>query len=286
MKLSKIEFTQPKPPRLVSVKEKAEAKGLASVRSSLKQLFTKNTENTRIVSLNSLERVKKSLTQIFRKKPAAALPEKQIQSVENKTEVYSLQPSRRYAESASQTKARANFFTPEYLVREVPKEVFVPLKEEKRRCLLANLNLPLKGILHKRSDGLYYLRITEELFAHIVDLFPCEGCSLPDFDYRLGPAISVILPHENPFGPLFVLGKEFTFFIKRALVVNQYDWPGVEKTVLLTIGSKELSKLRQSHGLSEKLDGRDFHLTIGIQHTAKPFTEKGFMRVHVGYHPV
>lgn len=285
MKLSELDFTKPNLPRLTAEKKKSDARGLSAVKSSLQNLFRKEKEQQRVVSLSPLARIKNSLTQFFHKKSNVPRVEKKLTTVENKTEVYSMQPSRRYMESVSQSKAMEKMFTPEYLIREAPKEITTPLPDEKKRLLFANLHLELKGVLKRRPDGLCYLSLSEKLFAELSELFYCEGFSLPDFDLRIGPSISVILPHENPLGILFELDREYRFTIKRALLVTQYDWPGVDKTLILTLNSTELMQVRQSHGLTERPNGRDFHLTLGLQKSGQPFQEKGFMRVHVGYHP-
>jgi|GEM_PF-2767235 len=285
MKLSNLEFNKPDLPKLVAASKKDSAKGLSSVKNSLQQLFGKEKAKTREVTLSPLERVKKTFSTFFHKHAPSKAADKS-RTAENKTEVFSMQPSRKYVESVSQTRSREARFTPEYLIREAPKETFSPLKEEKRRALLANLNLELKGTLCSRNDGLLYLRVSEKLFEELSDIFPHEKCTTPDFDFRLGPSIPVVFPHENPLGQFFELGREFSFTLKRALLINQYDWPGVEKTLVLTLQSKELVQLRQSHGLTDKPDGRDFHLTLGVIRTTEPFAEKGFMRVHVGFHPV
>jgi Swiss Army Knife, 2H phosphoesterase domain len=44
----------------------------------------------------------------------------------------------------------------------------------------------------------------------------------------------------------------------------------VKKLWLLAVAAPELEKLRESYGLSSRLKGHDFHITIGTQVPGKP----------------
>lgn len=287
---TKLFSTQPttrETPRLVSAKKKPEKKGLSAYANTLQSLFVKKSPPPREVAISPFTQVKNSFVKFFRRSLQTETKEILDKPIENKTEVYSLLPSRKYIDSLSHTHIASARKTPEYLVREGIKESLSPLNNEKTRCLFANVHLDLHGTLRKQKNGLVYLTISEQAYAHLREVFHVDGFIPPDTDLRMGHSIPVIFPQEKWFGSIdSELGKTFSFFIKRAYIVTENDWPGVDKTLILTVGSQTLSALRSKHVLPEKPLGREFHITLGIHRCLEKQKEKGFMRVHVGYHPV
>lgn len=204
----------------------------------------------------------------------------------NKTLTYTYAPALPIHASLSFMEQKAAQFCPELLHKEERKEVISLLPDEHKRSLFANLNFPLEGTLMRREDGLYYLSISRELYSMLYDLFFQEGFVAPDYSPKTGPLIPVVLPHENPLGLIYQEGKSFSFSIKRAACHTHYDWPGVSHSVNLSLTAPELTTLRSSLGLSERILGRDFFLTLTVKRSFETNPEQGYFRVHGAIAPV
>lgn len=61
------------------------------------------------------------------------------------------------------------------------------------------------------------------------------------------------------------LGQEFTFTVIELRTVKLNKDNKIKKLWLLAVDAPELEKLRESYGLSPRLKGHDFHITIGTQ---------------------
>jgi hypothetical protein len=126
----------------------------------------------------------------------------------------------------------------------------------------AKENLPLEGHLIVKSDGFGYLKVDD---AYIHTLFPMlglaeEGYKIPPY-FRSAEApgahISVfyvdehILPEE--------IGQTFHFDLDQIVIVKPSK---TTSYAVLQIRSLELETLREKYGLSPKLHGHEYHISL------------------------
>jgi len=148
--------------------------------------------------------------------------------------------------------ARAHF-SREEIVNPAWKEV-VKYAEE---------NLPTKGQLKVNSDGFVYLKVDD---AYIHTLFPMldisqEGFKEPPYFRRSeapGAHISVFYVNEH-ISPEEV-GQFFHFTPKRIVIVQSSPKTSY---AILQVDAPELEKLREKYGLSPKLFGHQYHISLG-----------------------
>ncbi len=126
----------------------------------------------------------------------------------------------------------------------------------------AREHLPLEGQLIVKSGGFGYLKVDDE---YIHTLFPLLG--LADSGYKKPPYFR---SHESPGAHISVfyedenvipdeIGQTFHFELKNIVIVR------VSKTVsyaVLQVESPELEALREKYGLSPKLHGHEYHISI------------------------
>lgn len=126
----------------------------------------------------------------------------------------------------------------------------------------AKKHLPQEGVLVRNPDGFTYIKVDD---AYIHDLFPMlnlkeEGYTEPPY-FRSpeapGAHISVfyvdekILPEE--------LGRTFPFELNDIVIVK----PKKDTSyAVLQVTSPELEALRVKYGLSPKLHGHEYHISI------------------------
>ncbi len=126
----------------------------------------------------------------------------------------------------------------------------------------AQENLPMKGQLIVKSDGFGYLKVDD---AYIHTLFPLleleeDGFKLPPYfrsEEAPGAHISVFYVHEN------IIPEEvdqfFHFTLKQIVIVKPSNDASY---AVLQVESPELEKLREKYGLSPKLFGHDYHISL------------------------
>jgi len=127
----------------------------------------------------------------------------------------------------------------------------------------ARHNLPQKGKLVRKSDGYTYLKVDDD---YIYKLLPRLG--LKKYGYRAPPYfrskkapgahISVFYAHEKVFPTQ--IGKTFHFTLKKIRIVHVNSYTAY---AILEVEAPELEHLRRSYGLSPKLFGHEFHISIG-----------------------
>jgi len=126
----------------------------------------------------------------------------------------------------------------------------------------AREHLPLEGRLAMTPQGFGYLKVDE---GYIHELFPMlgikeKGFKEPPFYRRSnspGAHISVFYVNEH-VSPRET-GQTFHFDLKQITVVKTKN----ANFVVLQVQSPELERLREKYGLSPKLFGHDFHISIG-----------------------
>ncbi len=127
-----------------------------------------------------------------------------------------------------------------------------------------------QGILTKKLNGFIYLDVSNAFITSLAPLLemPGELKSPPTAARSVGAHISVFHETEN-IAPQ-ELGQAFSFQVKevRSVVVHTRD--GLKKLWMIAVDSPELESLRQSYGCPPKLQGHDFHITIGKQMPTAP----------------
>jgi hypothetical protein len=133
----------------------------------------------------------------------------------------------------------------------------------------AKKNLPLEGKLIQNPDGFVYLKVDDN---YIHKLFPLlklkeEGFREPPY-FRSkrspGAHISVFYVgekvHPKELGSYFHFEPKKICFIKRSKKAS---------LVILQVESAELETLRKKYGLSPKLQGHEFHISLGTKEFKK-----------------
>lgn len=130
----------------------------------------------------------------------------------------------------------------------------------------AQENLPLEGQLLAKSDGFGYIKVDDQ---YIHTLFPMlgldEGFEEPPYfrsEDAPGAHISVFYVDENILPE--EIGQTFHFELKNIATVHPSK---TTSYAVLQIESHELEILREKYGLSPKLHGYEFHISLAKKTT-------------------
>ena len=91
----------------------------------------------------------------------------------------------------------------------------------------------------------------------------------------MGAHISIIHEDEmigHEIWELEEAGEWFTFEVKELRYVDRKTAKGKQRLRLLATDSPALERLRTHYGLKPKLQGHDFHITIGSEQTEIPLS--------------
>ncbi len=136
--------------------------------------------------------------------------------------------------------------------------------------------LPLYGNLNCDDRGFIYLDIVNEYIYELLPFLETSGVQPPPyFDgiFHNGAHVSVALISEKYLTPdIQSLQEEISFSITGCYFVEPQNWTDIEKLWFLTIDSPKLLEIREELGLSPKIDGREFNITIGVK--------KRFLSIH------
>lgn len=124
------------------------------------------------------------------------------------------------------------------------------------------------GQLKLKGNGFVYLDVDNAYVDDSVTLLPIEGPFNPVSTQRrqMGAHISVIYEDEmigHGIWELAQAGEWFHFEVKELRYVDRISSKGKERLWLLAVDAPGLQRLRRSYGLKPKLQGYDFHITIG-----------------------
>jgi hypothetical protein len=137
-------------------------------------------------------------------------------------------------------------------------------------------NLPLYGNLTIDDRGFIYLDIVNEYIYELLPFLETPGVQPPPyFDgvYHGGAHISVALISEKYSSfDIQRYQEEIPFLITGCYFVEPQNWTDIETLWFLTVDSPRLSEIRQELGLSPKIAGGEFHITIGVK--------KRFLSIH------
>lgn len=126
----------------------------------------------------------------------------------------------------------------------------------------ARTHLPMEGKLIVKSDGFGYLKVDD---GYIHRLFPMLGLKKegfkepPYFRSRKAPGAHISVFYENERVVPEEVGQYFRFELKQIVIIKLSD---NTRYAVLQVKSPELEKLREKYGLSPKLFGHDFHISL------------------------
>lgn len=141
------------------------------------------------------------------------------------------------------------------------------------------VQLEQKGILKQKPNGYLYVEVAKDFIAEALPIIEAQGKIVPPQHYTskkgIGAHISVMYENEqieNEIWEIGELGQEFTFTVTELRTVKLHKKNKMQKLWLLAVEAPELERLRESYGLSSKLKGHDFHITLGSQVPGKSAT--------------
>ncbi|HEV7736328.1 MAG TPA: hypothetical protein VGO47_03010 [Chlamydiales bacterium] len=134
-----------------------------------------------------------------------------------------------------------------------------------------------KGILKQKDNGYLYVEVSKDFIAQILPLLKAPGKLDPPKHYKskkgIGAHISVMYENERidrEIWTIHELGQEFSFSILELRTVKLTRDNKMKKLWLLAVSCPELEALRERYGLSPRLKGHDFHITLCTQVPGQP----------------
>jgi len=126
----------------------------------------------------------------------------------------------------------------------------------------AQEHLPKTGQLLVKSDGFGYIKVDDN---YIHALFPMLGLEEegfkepPYFRSREAPGAHISIFYENEHVLPEEIGQNFHFELKQIVIVK----PTKDTSyAVLQVESPELEHLREKYGLTPKLHGNEFHISL------------------------
>ncbi len=126
----------------------------------------------------------------------------------------------------------------------------------------AKENLPMEGELKIKSSGFVYLKVDDD---YIHTLFPMLGLKAegfkepPYFRTKEAPGAHISVFYEDEHIVPTEIGQYFHFELKQITIIKTSKDTSY---AILQVESPELEKLREEYGLSPKLFGHEFHISL------------------------
>lgn len=122
-----------------------------------------------------------------------------------------------------------------------------------------------EGILKRKENGFVYLDVSNDYIKSVVPLLehPGELRVPPTAARSVGAHISVFYEKEEVIPE--ELNSTFSFEIKEIRSFTNHTRDGLKKHWVIAVSSPELEALRTKYGCAPKLNGHDFHMTLGKQ---------------------
>lgn len=137
-----------------------------------------------------------------------------------------------------------------------------------------------KGVLKQKDNGYLYVDVSNDFIAKLLPLIDVPGKLVPPRHYTskkgIGAHISVMYENEqidHEIWEISELGQVFNFQVKELRTVKLNKDGKMKKLWLIALEAPALEQLRESYGLSSKLKGHDFHITIAYQIPGKANSE-------------
>lgn len=146
---------------------------------------------------------------------------------------------------------------------------------EHDEILLTAAKVDAVGQLKLKSNGFVYLDVDNQLIDQIWHNIPFQGefKPTPTKPKKMGAHISVIYEDEMIAKEIWNLaeaGEWFTFDVKELRYVDRKTPKGKIRLWLLAVDAPALQRLRMNYGLKPKLQGHDFHISIGNEQMESP----------------
>lgn len=161
--------------------------------------------------------------------------------------------------SQSQDEAVVSLY-PNWYFKLLSARATVAIKQAARKPELVTL----KAKLEQADDGFVYLKIPDEVIDGIFELIKEDRKSKPPS--KKGAHVSVMYADElDEDQKIKEVGEEFEFTLGDVMTVEPEGWDSMERVWFVAIESPELESLRESYGLSKRLNGHDYHITVAVR---------------------
>lgn len=132
----------------------------------------------------------------------------------------------------------------------------------------AQQNLPHEGVLKQEVDGFLYVKIPEGYIYELIPFLSEKNVCIPPYfgEGLVGAHITVATAEEMGSmkeAAISYLGKSISFSLVRLERLEAETLVG-SVVYCLIVDSPQISEIRKSLGLSPKLNGYDFHVTIAV----------------------
>ena len=121
------------------------------------------------------------------------------------------------------------------------------------------------------QDGFVYLEVPDDIIDGFIKLLKGRGISKPDkaSDEKeyVGAHISVMYADETKRiqKKIREVGEEFDYTLDKMYMTEPDSWDAVKEVYFISVKSPQLEALRKKYGLSKKLNGHDFHITVAVR---------------------
>lgn len=130
----------------------------------------------------------------------------------------------------------------------------------------------LKGKLKQTKDGFVYVDVPNSIIDGFYDMIKhIEKVQRPPYFNKkfnnIGAHISVFKSDEIEENELDIkeIGADVEYSLKDFYTVNPDKWDEMERVWFIGVESKDLERIRDRYGLSKKIEGHDFHITVGVR---------------------
>lgn len=127
----------------------------------------------------------------------------------------------------------------------------------------------IKGRLMQTDDGFLYLDLPDSLIDAFVAMIDDPRAKKPPYNTKkmnnVGAHVSVAYKDEMEGKEVKEIGEDFYCGIKGFVSLDPEGWNEMDRVWFLELDAPDLKKLRKSYGLSEKLNGHEFHVTVCIR---------------------
>lgn len=126
----------------------------------------------------------------------------------------------------------------------------------------ASETLPMQGVLVMKTNGFVYLKVDDN---YIHTLFPMLGLEAEGFKeppyFRSAEATGahISIFYEDEYVVPEELGQTFSFELNEIVIVQASR---TAQYAVLQVSSPELEKLRKKYGLTPKLHGHEYHISL------------------------
>lgn len=137
------------------------------------------------------------------------------------------------------------------------------------------------GVLKQKDNGYLYVEVSNDYIGQLLPLIQAQGRLVPPRHYAskkgIGAHISVMYENERIAQEIWnisEIGQTFSFTVKELRTVKLSRDGKMRKLWLIAVEAPALERLREKYGLTSRLKGHDFHITLATQIPGEiiPFT--------------